>query len=65
MMIVDTIALILVIIGGLNWGVLGIAGVNMVAKVLGVGSPASKIVYDLVGLGALWMIWVAIRMAKK
>lgn len=65
MMIVDTIALVLVIIGGLNWGVLGVAGVNVVSKVFGLGTPLTKIIYDLVGLGALWMIWVAIRMAKK
>ena len=65
MMIVDTIALVLVIIGGLNWGVLGVAGVNVVSKVFGLGTPITKIIYDLVGLSALWMIWVAIRMAKK
>lgn len=57
MAVIDTIALILVIIGGLNWGSIGIFGVDFVAALF--GGPAavfSRIVYALVGLGALWSI---------
>ena len=57
MAVIDTIALILVIIGGLNWGSIGIFGVDFVASLFG-GADAvfSRIVYSLVGLGALWSI---------
>lgn len=57
MTVIDTIALILVIIGGLNWGSVGIFGVDFVAAMFGgVNTVFSRIVYALVGLGALWSI---------
>jgi len=53
--ILDWIALILVIIGGLNWGLV-VFNLNLVELLLGVGVLA-KIVYGLVGLSALYMIY--------
>lgn len=52
MQTLEKIALILVIIGGLNWGLIGIANFNLVTTILGEGSLAN-IVYDLVGVSAL------------
>jgi len=52
----DWIALILLIIGGLNWGLVGIWGLDLVAELFGTGVVA-KIVYDLVGLAALYTIY--------
>ena len=53
----DIIALILVIVGGLNWGLVGIFQFDLVAFLFG-GSASiiSRIIYTLVGLGALWSI---------
>ena len=53
----DTIALILSIIGGLNWGLVGLFEFDLVAWLFG-GQTAllSRIVYILVGLAALWSI---------
>ena len=53
----DIIALILVIIEGLNWGLVGIFQFDLVAFLFG-GSASiiSRIIYTLVGLGALWSI---------
>ena len=57
MAIIDTIALILVIVGGLNWGSIGIFGVDIVAMLFGGQMAAfSRVIYTLVGLGALWSI---------
>ena len=55
--VIDTIALILVIIGGLNWGSVGIFGVDLTASMFG-GTHAvfTRIVYALIGIGALWTI---------
>ena len=53
---IHKLALILVIIGGLNWGLVGIANFDLVAFLLGQMSWLSRIVYDLVGLSALWLI---------
>jgi uncharacterized membrane protein YuzA (DUF378 family) len=58
--VLDWIALILVIIGGLNWGLVGLFGLDLVASIFGAGILA-KIVYVLVGLSALWMIYMAVK----
>ncbi|MDD5193730.1 MAG: DUF378 domain-containing protein [Candidatus Nanoarchaeia archaeon] len=54
--VLDWIALILVIIGGINWGLFGINGTNLVAMIFGT-SIIAKIVYILVGLAGLYMIY--------
>ena len=61
-MIVDKIALSLAIIGGLNWGLIGIFGFDLVAFAFGGSSSAiSRVVYTLVGLGAIWCISLLFR----
>lgn len=50
------IALILVIIGGLNWGLVGFFKYDLVASVFGPMSSIARIVYALVGLSAVYMI---------
>lgn len=53
----DTIALILAIIGSINWGLVGIFQFDLVAWLLGgSGSLLSRLVYTLVGLAGLWCI---------
>ena len=56
MKVIDTIALILVIIGAINWGLIGIFNFNLVDTLFGTMSAISKIVYTLVGLSGLWSI---------
>jgi len=58
---VNIITLILVIIGGLNWGLVGLFQFDLVAAIFGVGSMLSKIVYVLVGLSALWQLVPLVR----
>jgi uncharacterized membrane protein YuzA (DUF378 family) len=50
------ITLLLVIVGGLNWGLLGLFGFDLVAAIFGGGSALARIVYILVGLSALWQL---------
>jgi uncharacterized membrane protein YuzA (DUF378 family) len=50
----DWIAQILLIVGGLNWGLVGLFDFDLVATLFGQGSMLSRIVYVLVGLSALW-----------
>lgn len=53
----DSFALVLVIIGALNWGSIGIFGVDLVATIFGGQTAAiSRIIYTLVGLCGLWTI---------
>lgn len=61
-MIMDRVALIIAIIGGLNWGSIGIFGLDLVAFAFGGSSTAlSRVVYTLVGLAALWCISLLFR----
>ena len=61
-MIMDRIALILAIIGGLNWGSTGLFRFDIVAWLFG-GQTAtvSRVVYALVGLAALWCVTLLFR----
>ena len=61
-MIMDRIALILAIIGGLNWGSIGLFRFDIVAWLFG-GQTAtvSRVVYTLVGLAALWRVTLLFR----
>lgn len=56
MKIINVIALLLVIIGGINWGLVGLFDFNLVDFLFGVGSIFSKIIYILVGIASLWCI---------
>ena len=56
MKVINIIALLLVIIGGINWGLVGLFEFNLVDFLFGVGSILSKIIYILVGISALWCI---------
>lgn len=55
MIIIDIIALILVIVGGLNWGLIGLFGLNLVETIFGMGI-ISRIIYVLVGIAAAYSI---------
>lgn len=56
MNILDWIAFVLVIVGGLNWGLYGFFQYDLVAKIFGDLSTVSRVVYALVGLGAVYML---------
>ncbi|MCX6748247.1 MAG: DUF378 domain-containing protein [Candidatus Pacearchaeota archaeon] len=59
--VIDVIALILVIIGAINWGLIGLNLGNVVEAIIGTG-VVTTIVYILVGVAGLWTIYLA---AKK
>lgn len=56
-MYMDTTALILTIIGAINWGAIGLFGVDIVGLIFGgQGSVISRIIFTVVGLAGLWCI---------
>jgi uncharacterized protein len=61
----DIAALILVIVGALNWGLVALGEFDLVAKIFGLEfgetNPATRVVYGLVGLSG---IWVAARLGS-
>ena len=53
----DTLALILVIVGALNWGLIGLFQFDLVARIFGgVNAPISRLIYGLVGLAGLYSL---------
>ena len=57
----DWVVYALLVIGGLNWGLIGFFDFNLVTALFGSGI-VTTIVYDLVGLSAVWSI---IQMVRK
>lgn len=60
---VDWIAWTLVIVGALNWGLVGVSGLNLVQSVLGTSPSLVQLFYILVGVSGLYSLWMA--MGKK
>ena len=54
----DWIFLVLLIIGGINWGMIGLFNIDLVGSLFGVRSILSRAVYDLVGLSALYTLYI-------
>ena len=62
MQVIDRIALILAIIGGLNWGSIGLFRFDLVAWICGgQASVVARVIYTLVGLAAIWGISLLFR----
>ncbi len=59
----DVVAAILLVIGGLNWGLVGFFQWDMVAAIFGQATALSRIIYSLVGLAAIYqgLQWKAIQ----
>ncbi len=60
----DWIALVLIIIGGLNWGLVGLFNVDVVAAIFGTGTVVTRTMYVIVGLGALYALFTSAKMGR-
>lgn len=56
MKIIDKIALALIIIGAINWGLIGVFQFNLVEAIFGDMTMIARIIYGLVGVSGLWGI---------
>lgn len=56
MKVIDKIALVLIIIGAINWGLIAIFNFDLVAAIFGDMTVLSRIIYGLVGVSGLWGI---------
>ncbi|MCM3719587.1 DUF378 domain-containing protein [Fictibacillus phosphorivorans] len=50
------LAALLVLIGALNWGLVGLFDFNVVTAIFGSAATATKVVYSLIGLSGLWLL---------
>ena len=60
----DWTAIVLVIIGALNWLLIGLFGFNLVTAIFGGAPIVVALIYILVGLAGLWMIYLATRISQ-
>lgn len=60
----EYVSIILIVVGGLNWGLVGIANFNLISALLGVGGLA-RIIYALVGIAAIYVVINIGSLAKK
>lgn len=52
----DKLSWVLIIVGGLNWGLVGFLDYNLVDSLLGAGSTVSRVVYAVVGVAAVYSL---------
>jgi len=61
MRVINLITQLLVIVGGLNWGLVGLFDFNLVAAIFGDMSALTRLIYVLVGISAVWQIIPFVR----
>ena len=62
---VDILAFILVIVGGINWGLVGLLDLDLVSALFGEMSAISRIVYSLVGAVAVYLAATSMQLGRK
>jgi uncharacterized membrane protein YuzA (DUF378 family) len=66
MKLLNKIALVLVLIGAVNWGLIGLFKLDLVAAVFGgMQSLISRIIYSLVGLAGFYLIYIKLAKIEK
>jgi hypothetical protein len=60
----EWIPMILLAIGGINWGLIGLFDFNLVERIFGDGSLLTRIIYVAVGLSALYSLYMSTRMSR-
>ncbi len=61
----DWTALVLVIVGGLNWGLIGLFKFDLVATLFGDMTALSRVIYAIVGVSSVYVIAIAMNLARK
>jgi uncharacterized protein len=59
--VIDRIAIVLLIIGGLNWGLVGLFNYNLVGSLFGQASGLSRAIYALVGVSAVYSVFILFK----
>lgn len=65
MNLLDKVAVLLLIIGGFNWGLVGWFNYNLVDSLFGTGSALSRVIYAIVGVASLYCIYTLIKLSAR
>ena len=63
MKVLNTIVLVLIIVGALNWGLIALFNFDLVAWLFGTMTMLTRIIYGLVGLAGLWAVTLFTRIS--
>ncbi|NTW13867.1 MAG: DUF378 domain-containing protein [Candidatus Moranbacteria bacterium] len=63
--VLDWVALVLLIVGGLNWGLFGLFRFDLVSAIFGSVAILSRIVYILVGISAIYVASISTSLGKE
>jgi len=63
--VIDWVALVLVLVGALNWGLVGFFQFDLVKAIFGDMSVLSRIIYALVGISAIYVAVISPKLAKQ
>jgi len=61
----DILAYLLVIVGGINWGLVGFFDYNLVGQIFGSDSTTARIIYGAVGLAAVYLLFMFMRVNRS
>lgn len=61
----DWVAITILFVGGLNWGLVGLMKFDLVAAIFGDMTAFSRIIYSLVGLASIYVLWLSFYVEKK
>ncbi len=61
----DWLAVILLVIGGLNWGLVGLLNIDLVAAIFGNMTMLARVIYSLVGVSAVYVLLMAKALSRK
>lgn len=59
--IIEWVSFVLIIVGAINWGFVGLFGLDIVARIFGDMSMITRVVYDVVGLAGLYVLYVVVQ----
>lgn len=62
---IDWVVMTLLIVGGVNWGLIGLFSFDLVAAIFGSMSLLTRLIYTLVGIAAVYSIYTSTKMAGK
>ncbi len=62
---IDWVAIILVLVGGLNWGLVGFLKFNLVTAIFGDASIISRLVFAIVGLATIYLATQVMKLGKN
>ncbi|HYG83974.1 MAG TPA: DUF378 domain-containing protein [Verrucomicrobiae bacterium] len=63
--VLDWISLILVIIGALNWGLVGVFKLDLVKAIFGEDSVIARIIFALVGIAGIYLIFLSMQLVRQ